>query len=134
MEIQKDYPIGLQVLGNAYLGMGRIEEAIKTHQKLAELYPNQLSVLGLKYITTGHPEEAEKILAEIEKREVTPINAYQRAQKNAALGRKDEAFKWLNYEPHHGFVAWATVGKNFEPLHGDPRWDEFLKRLNLPKK
>jgi tetratricopeptide (TPR) repeat protein len=134
LEIQKDYPIGYLVLGRSYLDMGRNEEAIKIHQKLAELYPDQLSALCLTYIVTDHREEAEKILAEIEKREVTPINAYNRAMIFAALGRKDEAFKWLNYEPHHGFVAWAAVNKNFESLHGDPRWNEFLKRLNLPKK
>jgi tetratricopeptide (TPR) repeat protein len=134
LEIQKDYPIGYLVLGQSYLDMGRNEEAIKIHQKLAELYPNQLSALCLTYIATDHREEAEKILIEIEKREVTPINAFNRARINAALGRKDEAFKWLNYEPHHGFVAWAAVINNFESLHGDPRWNEFLKRLNLPKK
>ncbi len=134
LEIQKDYPIGYLVLGRSYLNMGRNEEAIKIHQKLAELYPDQLSALCLTYIATDHREEAEKILNEIEKREVTPINAYNRAMIFAALGRKDDAFKWLNYEPHHGFVAWAAVNKNFEPLHGDPRWNEFLKRLNLPKK
>jgi TolB-like protein/Tfp pilus assembly protein PilF len=134
MEIRKDFPVGLQVLGKAYLNMGRNEEAIKTHQKLAELYPNQLHILCLTYIATGHLKEAEKILTEIEKREVTPYNAFTRASIYAALDRKDEAFKWLNYEPHHCFVAWAAVSNNFESLHGDPRWDEFLRKLNLPKK
>jgi len=133
LEIQKDYPLGYQVLGNAYLGMGRNEEAIKIHQKLAELYPDNLNALCLTYIATGHREEAEKILAEIEKREVTPMSAYQRSKIYAALGRKDEAFKWLNYEPHSGNAAWAAVLPVFESLHGDPRWDEFVKKLNLPK-
>jgi len=40
-EIQKDYPIGYLVLGRAYLNMGKEEEAIATHKKLAELYPSQ---------------------------------------------------------------------------------------------
>jgi TolB-like protein/Flp pilus assembly protein TadD len=134
LEIQKDYPIGYLVLGRTYLDMGRNEEAIKIHQKLAKLYPGHLSALCLTYIATDHRKEAEKILNEIEKREVTPINAYNLATIFAALGRKDEAFKWLNYEPHHGFVAWAAVNKNFESLHGDPRWNDFLNRLNLPKR
>jgi tetratricopeptide (TPR) repeat protein/TolB-like protein len=134
LEIQKDYPIGYIVLGKAYLAMGRYEEAIKTHQKLAELYPDQIYNLCLTYIATGNRKEAEKILAEIEKKEVTPIDAYNRAKIYAVLGRKDEAFKWLNYEPHHGFLAWAAVNPDFKSLHGDPRWDEFLKKLNLPKK
>jgi tetratricopeptide (TPR) repeat protein len=133
LEIQKDYPVGYLVLGYAYLSMGRNEEAIKIHKKLAELYPAQQSQLCLTYIATGHLEEAEKILSEIEKKEVTPITAYYRVRIYAALGRKDEAFKWLNYEPHHGFVAWLAIDDGCKSLHGDPRWDEFLKKLNLPK-
>ena len=30
------------------------------------------------------------------------MSAYQRSKIYAAMGRKDEAFKWLNYEPHSG--------------------------------
>jgi TolB-like protein/tetratricopeptide (TPR) repeat protein len=134
LEIQKDYPIGYLVLGTAYLLMGRNEEAIKIHQKLAELYPAHQAALCLTYIATGHTEEAEKILNTIEEKPVNPFNAYNRARIYAALGRKDEAFKWLNYEPHHGFVAWLAIDDRCKLLHGDPRWDEFLKRLNLPKK
>jgi hypothetical protein len=79
-------------------------------------------------------EDGVKLLNEIEKREITPINALQRAGIYAALGIKDEAFKWLAYEPHHSTVAWAAIIDDFEPLHGDPRWNEFLKRVNLPRK
>jgi tetratricopeptide (TPR) repeat protein len=133
-EIQKDYPIGYLVLGRAYLLMGRNEEAVRMHQRLAELYPNQTTPLCLTYVATGQLEEAEKLLAEIEKRPVTPLNAYNRARIYAKMGRKDEAFKWLAYEPHHSTVAWAAIIDDFEPLHGDSRWDEFLKRVNLPRK
>jgi tetratricopeptide (TPR) repeat protein len=135
LEIKKDYPIGYLVLGETYLNMGRKEEAIKIHQKLAELYPDfGTPYLCLTYIATGHREEAEKILHEIEKKEVIPINALNRAKIYAALGRKDEAFKWLNYEPHHGWTAWEVKFHDFDLLHDDPRWDEFVKKLNLPKK
>jgi tetratricopeptide (TPR) repeat protein len=132
-EIQKDYPVGYLVLGRAYLNMGREKEAITAHQKLAELYPSQVAYLCLTYIKTGHLEDAEKILKTIETQKITSLIAYNRSRIYAALGRKDDAFKWLNYEPHHGFVAWAAVNRDFVSLHDDPRWDEFLKRLNLPK-
>jgi tetratricopeptide (TPR) repeat protein len=134
LEIQKDYPIGYLVLGNTYLRMGRNEEAIEAHQKLAELASSYRFALCLTYIATGHIEEAEKILNTIVEAPVNPFNAYSRARVYAALGRKDEAFKWINYEPHHGFVAWLAIDDGCKSLHGDPRWDEFLRRLNLPKK
>ena len=131
--IQKDYPVGYMILGRAYLNMGREEEAIAAHQKLAELYPTQVALLCLTYIKTGHFDKADEILKTIEAQNVTSIIAYNRSRIYAVLGRKDDAFKWLNYEPHHGFVAWAVVNRDFESLHSDPRWDEFLRRLNLPK-
>jgi tetratricopeptide (TPR) repeat protein len=133
-KIQKDYPIGYLVLGRAYLNLGRKEEAIKMHEKLVELYPTMRVYLCITYIATGHMEEAEKILAEVEKFKVTPINAYNRARIYAALGKKDEAFKWLNYEPHWGNTAWAAVIREFNSLHDDVRWDVFLRKLTLPKK
>jgi tetratricopeptide (TPR) repeat protein len=136
LEIQKDYSNGYIVLGRAYAASGRFEDAIKTHQKLVELYPGQLSELCLTYIAAGRREEAEKILAEIEKKDPNPkgMGAYNRAKIYGALGRKDETFKWLNYEPHHGFLAWAAVNKNLISVHDDPRWDIFLKKVNLPRK
>ena len=134
LEIQKDFPVGYIILGRAYLGLGRNEEAINTHKKLAELYPNQLPHLCQTYIETGHLEDAERTLNEIEKKEITPAKAYNLVKIYAALGRKDEAFKWINYEPHNFSLAYLAIDKNCKSLHGDPRWAEFLKRVNLPRK
>jgi len=50
------------------------------------------------------------------------------------LGNMDEAFRWLAYEPHHAFVAWVAVMPEFNNLHDDPRFDEFVKNLKLPKR
>ncbi len=133
-KIEKDYPVGYLVLGNAYRKKGMIEEAIATHKKLVELYPEWLFTLGLTYAFTNHREEAEKILLEIQSQPISSYNAVCLAILNAALGNKDESFKWLAYEPHHAWVAWAAVQKEYESLHGDPRWEEFLRKLNLPEK
>lgn len=136
LEIQKDYRIGYMVLGRAYAAMGRFDDAIKTHQKLADLYPDQLNELCLTYIAAGRIDDAENVLAEIEKENPAPtgMGAYNRAKIYGALHRADETFKWLNYEPHHGFLAWAAVNKELDWLHDDPRWAEFLKKVNLPYK
>jgi len=120
-------------LGDAYLGLGREEEAIKAHEKLAEVAPWWSSALGITYATTNHRDEAEHILNELENSEINGFIAVGLAHLNAALGNTDEVFKWLNYEPHHGFVAWAAVSPDYEPYHNDVRWKEFLERLNLPK-
>jgi len=132
LEIQKDYVVSYYVLGATYLKMGRMDEAIEAHQKLAELLPLWSWQLGLTYAAAGQYEEAEKILDEYEKNPVIPFTAHGRIVLNAALGRYDEAFKWLEYEPHHAWTAWIAVMPEGESLSGDPRYLDFLERLNLP--
>lgn len=132
-ELQEDYAIGYLVIGRAYLGMGKTEEAIEAHEKLAELYPWYASVLGTTYYKTGYTEKAEKILADLLKDpHMDPYKAWQIANLAAVLGKNDIAFEYLNREPHHAFVAWAAVVPRFKRLYDDPRWMEFLDRLNLP--
>ena len=132
-KIQKDYPVGYRILGFAYMKKGMTEEAIDAHKKLAELY-GDIVPLGFTYACTNHRAGAEIILHEIESQPINSGNAFSRARLNAVLGNKDEAFKWLAYEPHSAVSAWAAVLEQFDSLHGDPRWQEFLNRLNLPKK
>ena len=134
LEISRDNRQGLWALGDAYRESGRINEAIETHKKLAEKYPSWMWMLGYTYAVTGKKDEAEKILAEMNKLKVNSWVAYGLIALNAALNKKDEAFKWLVYEPHHEWLPWVAVLPWFKNLHGDPRFDEFVKKLNLPKK
>ncbi|MCK4345528.1 MAG: caspase family protein [Bacteroidales bacterium] len=133
LEIQKDYPLGYWTLGETYLAMGREDEAIEAHKKLAEIAPPCSWMLGYTYAVTGHIEEAEKILNELEESELTSWNAVGLSVIYGALGKMDEAFKWLAYEPHHAWVPWVTVLPIWKPLRADPRYEEFIKQFNIPK-
>jgi tetratricopeptide (TPR) repeat protein len=132
-DIEKDYSAGYFVLGRIYTEMGRTEEAIKAHQKLAELYPWWTWALGYTYARSGHTEEAEKIKKEIIESGVNSWQAHGLLMINTALGNNDEAFRWLDYEPHHAFTAWVGVMPEFNSLHSDPRFKDFLNKLNLPE-
>ena len=132
-EIQEDYAVGYIVLGQAYLEMGKTEEAIEAHEKLADLYPWYSYKLGITYYKTGQQEKAEKMLNDLlEDPSIGPFKAWQIASLAAVLGENDIAFEYLNWEPHHAFVAWAAVGHPFKNLHDDPRWAVFINGLNLP--
>ena len=134
LEIQKDYPIGYCVLGRAYRALGRYNEAIEAHKKLITVAPEWKFELGCSYAFAGNREEAEKILSEIEKTEDSPWKALALVSLNAALCHKDKAFKWLDFKPRHGGLAWDAVTPELDCLHGDPRFEKFVKDLNLPKK
>lgn len=115
------YALGY-VLGDA----GKYEEAIAAHKKAGDL-----GALGHTYALAGRRDEARKILAELEEDEATPWGAYSLAVLYTALGKKDEAFRWLAYEPHHAFVPWVRVLPEFKPLWVDPRFKDLLQRMNL---
>ena len=134
MEFFEDFDQGLSALGEAYFTMGKVDDAIDIHKKLAEKYPDWLWQLGVTYARADKRDEAEKILEQLNKSSINPWIACGLSALNAALDKKDEAFKWLNYKPHHEWTAWAPVIPWWNNLHGDPRLDEFVKKLNLPKK
>ena len=133
LDIQKDCPDGYFVLGETYMVMGREEDALESHQKLAEVSPLWCWVLGFTYARTKHHAEAEKMLDELENAEINSWNAMGIGLIYGALGNKDEAFKWLSYEPHHAWIPWTAIFPGWKPLYGDKRHIEFVRRLNLPE-
>lgn len=58
-------------------------------------------------------------------------NAFGLARAYAALGDADEAFAWLDHawEQRTNWVAFARWYAEFAPLHADPRWTAFLRRV-----
>lgn len=133
-EIMADYPFGHWALGETYLAMGENEKAIKTFERLVEVGAEWIWVLGYTYAISGYREKAEQALAQLESYEMNNWFAQGLAVMYGALGRNDEAFKWLDYEPHHLWIPWVAVFPMWKSLHSDPRYDAFVARLNLPGK
>ena len=48
------------------------------------------------------------------------------------LGNKDEAFRMLNFQPHHDWLSSVGFLYEFKPLRGDSRFAALMKRMNLP--
>ncbi|MGW8314455.1 MAG: tetratricopeptide repeat protein [Bacteroidales bacterium] len=132
MELNPEYPVSYYVLGITYLEQGREEEAIAAHQKVMEMMPYWSFPLVTTYVRTGHMDEARQIVEAYEQTPVIPFTAINRAVNYAQVGELDEAFTYLNFEPHHAWTAWAAVMPEFENMRNDPRFEEFLNRLNLP--
>lgn len=123
---------GLLVKTYIYLEMGKYEEAIAVSQKAAARYPGLRHLLGEAYARAGQRDKALEILAELEKEEPNPYGAFGLVGLNAALGNKDEAFQWLNYEHPHCWVPWIRVLPQFKPLWDDQRLHDMLRNMNLP--
>jgi Flp pilus assembly protein TadD len=132
IEINVKFPVGHFILAQLYSDQGRHEEAIAAYKKAADVARPWKWAAGMGYAKAGRPEETRKLLAELEQQKITPWNAYWRAILNAWLGNKDEAFRWLNYERPHMWLSGVRNIDWFKPLHGDPRHQALVRRINLP--
>jgi TolB-like protein/Tfp pilus assembly protein PilF len=132
-EIQKDYVISYYILGRSYLALGKTEEAIEAHRKLAELYPWWPGALGCTYAQAGHEEEAEKILNELlESTPMDPWKAWQIICLATALGKNDLAIEYLDRQPRYAWLVGLAVMPEYDNLRYDPRFDDRIEQLNLP--
>lgn len=131
-EIQEDFFAGYYALGITYLELGRVDEAIEAHKTLREKYPIMSFPLARTYALSGQRKKAEKILKEMEEMQDMPFKAFSLVSMNSALGNMDEAFKWVEYEPHHTWAVAYVVMPEFENLRKDPRIHDFVKKWNLP--
>ncbi len=61
------------------------------------------------------------------------FNAYGVARAFAALGAVDDAFAWLDraWDQRTIWLTEVRVDSELEPLHADPRWPAFLRRMGL---
>lgn len=134
--VEEHYPDGAvanYVLGQSALGLGLFEEAIAAHEKLTALFPTWNAPLGITYAKAGRREDALRILAEIEALPPSTWTAHSLASLHAVLGNGDEALRWLDYDPPHGWVAWlaSSPDPEWEALREDPRLQAMLDRMNL---
>ena len=59
--------------------------------------------------------------------------AYQIAEAYAHRGEADKAFEWLEraYAQRDSGTAYAAGDVFFRPLHNDPRWKLFVRRMGF---
>jgi adenylate cyclase len=57
------------------------------------------------------------------------------AELYSRLGDRDRAFAWLErgYAMRISTIAVINIDPALDPLHDDPRWDDLLRRIGLPK-
>jgi len=132
LELDPDFGHGLWVLGNVYVAKGMFEEAIETHQRAGSVNPIWRGALGGTYALAGQPDKARAILEEFKSQEISPRSAFWIAYMYLTLGEYEEMYKWLDYEQHDFWLVSIRTWPEFRVLHSDPRFQAFLKRLNLP--
>jgi len=129
-----------QTLGWTYLHNGKREEAIQEFQKALQLSgaddTDLMLDLGFAYATAGDQKEARRILAKLRtlhERGLVPSGSI--GILYGALGELNEAFAWLEkaYEERDPQLTYLKVGRRFEPLRHDARFQQLVHRIGLPE-
>jgi len=127
-------------LGFAYLLKGMNEEALKEFQWVIENsgLPEDFASLGVAYTMMGKKDEVETILAKLHSLDkdmkLMRSISFELAQIYVTLGEMDNAIEHLSraFAENSGEMAYLKVAPLFDPLRGDSRFQELMRRLNFP--
>lgn len=117
-----------------YAEKGMYAEAILEFQKLGQ-QPHALGHMGNVYARMGRATEASDSISKLEEHVRTDgIGRYEIALIYAGLGKKDEAFSWLEkaYATHDKGLTYLKIDPCLDPLRSDPRFHDLLRRVGLP--
>jgi len=124
--------------GTSYLlsAIGQHAEAIEAARKSIEIMGKASHTLGrlaTAYAKAGDVAQAEALVREMD--EVASrryISPYHLALVDAALGRVEPALDMLEQalETKDAWILWTAVDPELDNLHGHPRFDNLLRKLN----
>jgi TolB-like protein/Flp pilus assembly protein TadD len=129
----------LNWLCHALNAVGRSAEAVALRDSDPARPADRTSLfgcMGVAYARTGQREKALQLIAEVnEAKKTRYVMSYWLAAVHAALGDKEAAFAELEtaYLNRDWFLPRLKVDPYMDPLRDDPRFDELVKRLNLPE-
>src|SRR3954454_18381492 len=98
--------------------------------------PLVLRDLGWVYAAMGNTAKAKKILEVLSRKaQDAYVPPYSITVVYAALGDKDEAFRWLKraYEERDSQITNLALDPKLDPLRPDPRFPPLLKLLHIPR-
>ena len=136
LEISPTFSFARCHLGHAYLQLGLQEAALAEFERAAASgLASDGALLAYAYAVLGRRDDAlaltGRLAASIDGRYAP---AFHLAIAHVGLGDHDEAFRWLEraYLERDPWVAAAlNVEPAFQPIRGDPRFDQLIRRMGL---
>jgi len=133
---QPDFSTAHWGLGLAYEQKGSYDLALAEMEKAAKNRGvNALASLGHLYGMMGRKDRAEGILADLEARaHHENVSGYQIALVHLGLNRTAPALESLEgaYRERSTLLGYLKMDPRLDPLRGDPKFAELLRRVGLP--
>ena len=115
------------------IAQGKYDDALKEiEQETHEFF----SLYGLNFVhhALGNTKRSDELFEEFKNKysESDPANL---ADLYAFRGNKEASFKWLNraLEIKDPVLLEALAYPSFKIMYDDPRWSNFIDKLNLPE-
>jgi hypothetical protein len=91
--------------------------------------------IALAQHTLGRKEASDAALAQLIEHHGNEA-AYQVAETSAWRGEHDRVFEWLEraYTQRDPGLAMTSSDPFLRPVHDDPRWPPFLKKMGFPSR
>jgi tetratricopeptide (TPR) repeat protein len=142
LSIHPNYPFVLNGLRNIYIAKGMRDELLTDQRKRIAHDPELLAVFEQSLAEAGH-ETAYRRLADLlaaryeESGGIVPqgFRAMGIVRRYLAAGDNDHAIDWLEkaYEEEHSpAIPYLSIQPIYDPLRSDPRFQDLLRRMNLP--
>jgi TolB-like protein/DNA-binding winged helix-turn-helix (wHTH) protein/Flp pilus assembly protein TadD len=137
IEMDPNFGLAHNHLAQAYLQKHMNGEAVAELQKAVQLSggsPTCIANLARAYVASGKRSEAEKLLSDLKKRSnPSHLLASEIAVIYVALGDTDQAIIWLNKGYEERFNPGVLLRPGFDPLRSDPRFQDLVRRVGLPR-
>jgi DNA-binding winged helix-turn-helix (wHTH) protein/TolB-like protein/Tfp pilus assembly protein PilF len=140
LRLNPDSAAFYMVLGMVHAQQGKYDQAVSelrrgsgvARQRDANAPLFSEAELGVTYALMGRRQDALKQVALVQKSRISWA-PFWAAEIYTALGEKDTAFAWLEkgYEARFPFLWEVRSYPQFDSLRDDPRYGDFLRRINL---
>jgi serine/threonine-protein kinase len=137
IELAPDFPTAHLELGRAYAAKGMYREAVAEYQqanKLGDKGYNLQIYLGEAYAKMGERQRAQAILKQLQTSD-SYASPGQMAIIYAALDEREQALGSLEkaHVERDPLLQWLGADPSYDDLRSDPRFQDLLRRMNLPQ-
>ena len=137
IEMDPNFALAHNQLAQAYLQKHMNDEAVAELQKATQLSggsPTIMANLARAYAASGKRSETIKLLSDLKKRSNSIYShGSEIAVIYASLGDSDQAMSWLEKSYEERFNPGVLLRPGFDPLRSDPRFQDLVRRIGLPR-
>jgi DNA-binding winged helix-turn-helix (wHTH) protein/tetratricopeptide (TPR) repeat protein len=137
LDLDADFADARVGLSLVYLQRSMYDDGVQEMQRAYDLpgrRPVVLAGLGYAFAVAKRIEEAQQALAHLQELHARgDVPASLLASPCVGLGDHDRAFEWLEkgFEERAALLVTLKVDPVFDPLRGDPRFTDLIRRMRL---